>query len=322
MNARQFKRFVASVKPLTPGQLEQVRESLSSEHTSRVNYRAIESARPCACRRCASTKVVKNGTQNGLQRYLCRDCGKSFNALTGTPLSRLRDKDLFEAYAQCIRKGHTVRKAAAAVGLTLDKSLRWRHRFLSEVDTHQPKTVTGILDVDETYFRESQKGSRKLTRPARKRGCKASGRGRKGTDWVPVLVGRARGQAFTTDRVLGRLTGAEVTDELKDAIAPRETILCTDGHLAFLHLQRTLGVQTKSFVASYHGPVLDKVYHAQSANNSHEWLKTWIQRKLRGVATKHLPNYLAWQRLLSWEKDGVSAEQLIASALGKQVINL
>lgn len=28
-----------------------------------------------------------------------------------------------------------------------------------------------------------------------------------------------------------------------------------------------LGVQTKYFVASYHGPVLDKVYLVQSANN-------------------------------------------------------
>lgn len=81
-------------------------------------------------------------------------------------------------------------------------------------------------------------------------------------------------------------------------------------------------MQTKSFVASYHGPVLDKVYHVQSANHYHERLKSWIQRKLRGVATKYLPNYLAWQRLMSWGKTGVSAEEVIASALGKQVINV
>ena len=71
-----------------------------------------------------------------------------------------------------------------------------------------------------------------------------------------------------------------------------------------MHLQRTLGVPAKSFVASYHGSVLDKVYHVQTANNYHEQLKSWIQRALRGVATKNLPNYLAWRRLLSWDKDG------------------
>jgi len=36
---------------------------------------------------------------DGLQRYLCRGCSKTFNATTGTPLSRLRDKEQFEAYA-------------------------------------------------------------------------------------------------------------------------------------------------------------------------------------------------------------------------------
>lgn len=321
MNARQFKRFLESVTKLTAGQLEQVRSALASEQAVRASYQAIEAARPCTCRRCGSEKVVRNGVQNGLQRFLCRACGKTFNAATGTPLSRLRGKDQFEAYAQCMRKGYTVRQAASEVGLSLDKAFRWRHRFLSEVVAHQPKGITGILEVDETYFRESQKGSRKLTRPPRKRGGKAKGRGRRSKDWIPVLVGRARGQAFTADRVLGRLTGVEVTDALKEAVTPGETILCTDGHSAFLHLQRTLGVQTKSFVASYHGPVLDKVYHVQSANNYHERLKSWIQRKLRGVATKYLPNYLAWQRLMSWGKTGVSAEEVIASALGRQVVN-
>lgn len=322
MNARQFKRFLESVTKLTAGQLEQVRSALATEHTERASYQAIEAARPCACRRCGSEKVVRNGVQNGLQRFLCRDCGKTFNAASGTPLSRLRDKERFDAYAQCMKKGLTVREAADEVGLTLDRAFRWRHRFLSEVVAHQPKGISGILEVDETYFRESQKGARKLTRPSRKRGGKAEGRGRKSKDWVPVLVGRARGQAQTADKVLGRLTGAEVTDALKDAVTPGETILCTDGHSAFLHLQRTLGVQTKSFVASYHGPVLDKVYHVQSANNYHERLKSWIQRQLRGVATKYLPNYLAWQRLMSWNKEGVSADEVIASALGKQVINV
>ncbi|MDB5757525.1 MAG: transposase of ISThsp17, family ISPna2 group [Burkholderia sp.] len=57
------------------------------------------------------------------------------------------------------------------------------------------------------------------------------------------------------------MNGNEIAMALKDVVKLGETILCTDGHSAFLHLQRTLDVATKSFVASYHGPVLDKVYH-------------------------------------------------------------
>ena len=60
----------------------------------------------------------------------------------------------------------------------------------------------------------------------------------------------------------------------------------------------------------------------QTANNYHEQLKTWIQRGLRGVATKNLPRYMAWKRLLSWGRDGASASDILVSALGRQVINL
>jgi len=40
------------------------------------------------------------------------------------------------------------------------------------------------------------------------------------------------------------------------------------------------------------------------------------------VATKYLPNYLAWMRLMAWNKDGVNSDEIVASALGRQVINL
>ncbi len=85
----------------------------------------------------------------------------------------------------------------------MGKAFRWRHRFLQGVGYPQTKGVTGMLEVDDTYFRESQKGSRKLTGPSRYRGGRAKGAGRKAADWVLVLVGRFRGQLYTVDKSLG-----------------------------------------------------------------------------------------------------------------------
>jgi hypothetical protein len=50
-------------------------------------------------------------------------------------------------------------------------------------------------------------------------------------------------------------------------------------------------------------------------------MKEWLNGRFRGVATKYLPNYVAWQRLLSWFKQGVTPNEFIASALGRQLIN-
>lgn len=78
----------------------------------------------------------------------------------------------------------------------------------------------------------------------------------------------------------------------------------------------------KRFVASQDGHVRDKVYHVQSVNHYHERLGSWICRRLRGVATKYLSHYLAWMRLMSWKNVGVSAADIVGSALGRQVVNL
>jgi hypothetical protein len=100
-----------------------------------------------------------------------------------------------------------------------------------------------------------------------------------------------------------------------------DTLLCTDGHSAFLKVQREFGIPVKSVATGWHGPVLDKIYHVQSVNSDHERLNTWLQRKFRGVATKYLPNYLAWRRVLEWFKEDVLPEHFVKSALGTQVID-
>jgi transposase-like protein len=43
------------------------------------------------CPRCGTTYVVKNGSKNGRQRWVCRTCNRSFGATFGTPMYRLRN---------------------------------------------------------------------------------------------------------------------------------------------------------------------------------------------------------------------------------------
>lgn len=73
---------------------------------------------------------------------------------------------------------------------------------------------------------------------------------------------------------------------------------------------------------SYDGRISEGVYHVQKVNNYHERFKTWVNRQLRGVSTKHLPNYLAWMRLWEWFKEGIKPEHFVVSGLGKQLINV
>ena len=101
----------------------------------------------------------------------------------------------------------------------------------------------------------------------------------------------------------------------------RRQEIITSKHSAFSTIETGLGVTTKICTASYKTPGADPLYHLQTTNNYHERLKTWINRDLRGVATKYLSNYLAWMRMLAWEKEGLQPREFILSAMGKQVIN-
>ena len=47
--------------------------------------KVIEPKEVSCCPHCDSTHFVKNGTKCNNQRYLCRDCKKSFVEQTGTP---------------------------------------------------------------------------------------------------------------------------------------------------------------------------------------------------------------------------------------------
>ena len=49
------------------------------------------------CPHCGSQKLQGWGHVSGLPRYRCVDCRRSFNALTGTPLARLRKKEQWAA---------------------------------------------------------------------------------------------------------------------------------------------------------------------------------------------------------------------------------
>lgn len=282
--------------------------------------RVIETAKGSVkCPRCTFDRVVKNGHARGLQRYRCVGCSKTFNASTGTPLAGLHHKERFFQQGECLAKGLTVREAAGVMGVSLGTAFRLRHRFLKAVVAHQPSAVTGLVEADETYFRESQKGSRKMTRPSRKRGGKAAAAG-SSKDLVPVLVAKVRGSPAVADKALTAMTADQAEEVLRPLVGP-DTLLCIDGSGALRKATAKLGLTTKSIAVSYDGRVSEGVYHVQTVNNYHERLKTWTNRQLRGLATKYLDNYLAWMRMWEWFKEGVKPAHFIVSGLGQQIIN-
>ena len=265
----------------------------------------------CDCERCHG-----HGYANNLQRFRCCACGRTFNDLTGTPLARLRHKGKWLDYLETVLDSRTVRDAAERVGVHRNTAFRWRHRFLDRVKDDRPARLSGIVEADETFLLESQKGSRKLDRQPRKRGGKAALRGIS-HHLDCILVARDR-SGQTIDAVTGRgaLKASQLTTHLLPKLDP-QALLVTDANAAYSAFARAHGIAHQAVNLSAGERIrqgVDGAIHIQNVNAYHRRFKEWLAR-FHGVASRRLPNYLGWH----WALDGsrvTSVEQLLRIAFG------
>jgi transposase-like protein len=81
-------------------------------------------ATPPPCPSCRGRRVQRWGQSGGVQRFRCTACGRSFNALTGTPLARLRRRDLWLDNAQVLNEGLSIRAAGRRLGIHHNTTFR------------------------------------------------------------------------------------------------------------------------------------------------------------------------------------------------------
>ena len=99
MREQDWKRWLERLQELSPGQRQALMAQLHTPDEQQQVLALIDrvDGSPVICPHCAGQRVVRNGQADGLQRYKCRGCGKTFNALTATPLARLRQRSPSEA---------------------------------------------------------------------------------------------------------------------------------------------------------------------------------------------------------------------------------
>lgn len=316
MNAKTFNGLMHQVSQLTLRQRSLLRKRLDEVDGQAQGLTVIDSSsatQPRCCPHCQSTELALHGQVNGLQRYRCQACRRTFNALTGTPLARLRKKDKWLGFSGALAASQPLRPAAATLGVHRNTALRWRHRFLAGLKADRTTTLQGITEADETYFLESRKGCRKLQRAPRHRGGKASKAGLSG-ELVCVLVARDRtGQTLEWVTGAGQMSKAQLSGALQPVLA-KDALLVSDGNPTYRYFAQDAGISHDAINLSA-GVHVKGAVHIQNVNAYHGRLKQWLQR-FHGVATHYLDNYLGWFRCLDTHHAN-SPEGILAMALGR-----
>src|SRR6478752_1955821 len=104
MREADFGVLLHLVERLSDEQRTALGRALASAAGEPEAVRLIERAFAAAprCPHCGAARLQRWGYASGLRRYRCATCRKTFNALTGTSLARLRKKACWLRYGEAL----------------------------------------------------------------------------------------------------------------------------------------------------------------------------------------------------------------------------
>lgn len=281
------------------------------------------------CPLCGCTHVVRNGhRKDGTQKYICKDCGKSFVIATNSIVSGThKEFEVWQKYIECMMNGFSVRKSADICGINKDTSFIWRHKILDALQIMADNvSLDGIVEADETFFPISYKGNHiksatfTMPRAPHERGHESHLRGISHEKvCVPCAVNR-NGMSIAKITNTGRVSTKDL-HRLYDGRIQKDTVLITDkmnSYTRFANKNDLQLVQLKT------GKTKKGIYNIQHINSYHSELKRFLHQ-FKGVSTKYLNNYLAWNNFVNYAKETDAEKKNIFIAfvltIGKTIRN-
>lgn len=114
------------------------------------------------CVHCGQKFMVRFGkTTSGTPRLKCRfhECGKTYVVTQNTIFRAMYKKTEWVRFMGEMDGHKSIRRLENKLPISHSTILRWRHRVLSTF--HANSALSGVIQVDEKFFRKSFKGDRK-----------------------------------------------------------------------------------------------------------------------------------------------------------------
>jgi len=283
--------------------MEEMNKMLKGEKTSKAELlmieikKKMETERGILCPHCNSSNIIGHGNYRERKRYKCNECDKTFNDMTGTPMSWTHYPEKWKEYFKYMTEGRSLRYIAKELEIDLKTAFYWRHKILNAFQKIGCEKLEGIVEADETFFLSSEKGNKNLqNRKPRKRGGKAQKRGLS-SEQIPVITSCDRNSHYIVGVAGGgRIHAPEVEKTLGKYVDESNT-LCSDGERSYKIFTENHNMNHEIVKSKRGQRIKNIIYHIQNINNYHSRLKEWM-RGFHGVATKYLSHYMHWFRIL------------------------
>lgn len=116
------------------------------------------------CPICGGTHYIKNGFYNGIQRYKCKECNKTFSKTTNSLWSySKKNPELWMEFLELMVEKKSLRFCAEKLNISLVTAFYWRHKVLYGLSLDgTPNSLQGIIYIAKMILAESFKGSRNI----------------------------------------------------------------------------------------------------------------------------------------------------------------
>ncbi|TKX69203.1 IS1595 family transposase [Halorubrum sp. GN11GM_10-3_MGM] len=244
-------------------------ESVAEDLLQQVRWRDGVS-----CPRCRSDRTVRNGSYGHFQRYLCKDCDRTFNDKTGTIFAHSKialRKWLFSIYA-FLRFNTSLRQLRCEIAVTYKTIHRRVERFTEALDAPS-LDLRGPVEIDEFYVSA---------------GLSRRGRGTYEQDKPPVFVLVDRG---TEQRhIVPAKSADESTIRLLLVDRQQEPLtVYTDGFRAYDPLEEAESFD-REYVVHGDGEYADDTIHVNTCESHASLARRWLSPH-RGISKDRLTQY-------------------------------
>jgi len=284
------KELQTLVKQLSDYQVNQIAQTA-------MRYLALNQElaeiKPSSCPCCGDSGgiFIRKGTQRGKQRFQCKSCGHKFTYDTKQLTSNSQQP--VESWIVVLEDTLALKSldaTAEKISVCHSTAFYMRHKLLAYMEAAMKAAapLEALIEADETYVLESQKGTRVTHRKPRKHGEGASKRGLSNEQLCVCVAADRENHVIARCVNRAKPSSYDLANALADHIAGKSLLLC-DGASSYNYLAEKTDCEKISLVGHEN---YNKVYHLNTVNSLHSRFKEML-RTFRGVATKYLNRYAA-----------------------------
>lgn len=281
----KYQTIIEQLSEADPKAIRKLIEALENLFKQKTQSLDSDNYEIMCCPHCGSIHFKRNGTdKNGRQRFICKECGKTFGVTNNSILYRSRIcKETWMKFIDCEISRMSLKEEAYQTGLSSTTCFYMRHKLNQAAgDVLDQTELSGLTEVDGGYFSINLKGTKPENMPrwSKTRGSMSS---LTGISHHKVCVACAIDE---NDETIMRIVGLgpesidkymKVSGNLKAV-----TTLVSDSKSCFQPFSNKLGALSDRIPVS-----TDKKYYTTPMGNSLGDVNELIENYRTNIKTKH-----------------------------------